>query len=69
MNGCKPRGDVTMKVSELISALKQYDEDSNVLVAGKPSGYRDFKVETRYDATIEKGGRPIVALEATEEIG
>jgi hypothetical protein len=60
------RGAIEMKVSELIDILKQYDESSNVFVTGKPGGYHDFRIETRYDASIEQGGRPIIAIEATE---
>jgi hypothetical protein len=56
-----------MKVSELIEILKQYDESSSIFVTGGPGGYHDFKIEARYDASIEQGGRPIIAIEATEK--
>jgi hypothetical protein len=60
-------GVIEMKVSELIDILKQYDESSNVFITSKPNGYHDFRIEPRYDATVETGGRPIIAIEATEE--
>jgi hypothetical protein len=58
-----------MKLSDLMDALSEYDASSDVLIAGKPSGYLNFKIEKHDDTSIEKGGLPIIALEATEEIG
>jgi hypothetical protein len=58
-----------MKISELIRIIEQYDPSSDILIAGKPNGYRNFKIEKHANTSTEKGGLPIVAIEATEDIG
>jgi hypothetical protein len=57
-----------MKSSELVRFLEEYDPSSDVLIAGVPGGYLDFKMEMRDGASLEQGGLPILAIKATRQI-
>jgi hypothetical protein len=57
-----------MKASELVLFLEDYDPSSDVLLAGVPGGYLDFKIEIRDGTSVEKGGLPIIAIKATRQI-
>jgi hypothetical protein len=57
-----------MKLSDLVDNLSQYDGASDVVIAGAPGGYLDFKIEVRDGVSLDKEGLPIIAIKATKQI-
>jgi hypothetical protein len=62
---------MNMKVSELIEALEQFDDDADVVISMKTPGlgYYEFKVVEHEDSSFERGGMNIVALEVGKADG
>jgi hypothetical protein len=58
-----------VKLSDLMDVLSQYDPETDVLIAAKPSGtYFEFEIKQQTNHVME-GGSALVTLEPTELAG